>query len=287
MAWISCEFASETLRMPVEAEILVPQAKDRKDYASDNYKVIILLHGANWDRCEWLLKSNIFDLVREKPVLVFMPSGKNSFYTNTANGYKYMDFITKEIPQYIKTHFRVSSDRKDWLVAGESMGGYGAMLCGLSEPAQFGNIASFSGTLDGKTAATKLSTVKEDLIFGPIVNKRDDNISQVSGVGGKKEQEVLVASIEGTDLFSLCHNVDVDLRPNIYMNCGKQDSLYEMNMDFYNEIKDEYLVEHTFDKDGAHDFLYWNARLPEMLEWFLGPFKVSNDDHKTAEGGLL
>lgn len=248
MAWISCEFRSETLNMPVEAEILVPQANDRTSNYTENLKVIILLHGANWDRCEWLLKSHIFDLVREQPILVFMPSGKNSFYVNTVTGYRYMDYITKEIPNYIKKHFRVSKDRKDWLIAGESMGGYGALVNGLNATEQFGNIASFSGVVDIVSELRAPHNIPQDYVFG-------DNPDKVAE--------------SNLDVTSLCHKVDKTIRPNIFMNCGKQDRFYPMNAEFYENIRDEYDVTAVLDKDGAHDFVYWNPRLDEMIPWFM------------------
>lgn len=247
MAWISAEFRSETLNMPVEAEILVPQPKDKRLHENEDYKVIILLHGANNDRTEWLLKSQIFDMVKTLPVVVFMPSGKNSFYVNTANGYRYMDYITKEIPEFIKSRFRVSKDTKDWLIAGESMGGYGALVCGLNHPEQFGNIAAFSGALDIVSKETHLPVINMDLVFGSDWEK---------------------TAKSNYNLYKLCHEVPEKVRPRIFMNCGKQDRLYDMNLRFYHEIKEEYDVVYT-DGDGGHDFTYWNERLKEMIPWFM------------------
>lgn len=247
MAWITTEFKSQKLKMPVEAEILVPQPGYKTLKQEDGYKVIILLHGANNDRTEWLLKSRIYDMVKELPVLVFMPSGKNSFYVNTANGYDYMDYITEEIPNYIKNRFNVSERRQDWLIAGESMGGYGALVCGLNHPEVFGNIASFSGAVDILDENVKLPNLNMDLIFG-------------------NDREILRKS--NYNLFELCHRVDVNNRPEIFMNCGKQDRLYNMNVRFYDEIKNDYHVKYK-DGDGGHDFDYWDDRLREMLDWFM------------------
>lgn len=247
MAWISTSFPSKTLNMPVETEILVPQPGYKNMMQKDNYKVIILLHGANNDRTEWLLKSQIYDMVKELPVLVLMPSGKNSFFVNTANGYQYMDFITMELPDLMKKWFRVSKEPKDWLIAGESMGGYGAMACGLNHPQQFGNVASFSGALDILSEEIYLSGINMELVFGADRKK--------------------IAS-SNYNLFKLCHEVPDSLKPRIMMNCGKQDRLYDMNQRFYWEIKEEYEVAYT-DGDGSHDFSYWNERLKEMIFWFM------------------
>ena len=260
MAWISAAFHSKTLKMPVEAEILVPQPGDKTMSQIGDYKVIVLLHGANNDRAEWLLKSQIYDLVKELPVVVFMPSGKNSFYVNTANGYDYMDYITKEIPEFIKKHFNVSEDRRDWLIAGESMGGYGAAVCGLNHTEQFGNIGIMSGALNilevMKQAKDDVSVFNVELLFG-------------------NDLEAVAQS--SLNVMKYCHEVPYGERPRIFLCCGKQDFLYAMNKGFYHEMKDEYDVTYT-EGDGNHDFLYWNERLKEMIPWFM------EDDRKKEVG---
>lgn len=247
MAWISTVFHSKTLKMPVEAEILVPQPGYKTMLQLGDYKVMILLHGANNDRAEWLLKSQIYDLVKELPILVFMPSGKNSFYVNTANGYDYMDYITKELPEFIKKHFNVSENRQDWLIAGESMGGYGAAVCGLNHTEQFGNIGILSGALDITNELMRMSPFRFDLIFGDDWEKIAESSYNV---------------------FQYCHKVAEAERPRIFLCCGKQDFLYTMNERFYHEIRAEYNVTYT-EGDGDHDFAYWNERLKEMIPWFM------------------
>lgn len=250
MAWISCEWVSQTLKMPVESEILVPQVDDRKMIQTDEYKVMVLLHGANGDRSEWLLKSSVADMVYHQPIIVFMPSAKNSFYVNMANGYNYMDFITKEIPEYIKKHFRVSSNPKDWIVAGESMGGYGAMRCGLEAGDVYGNIASFSGTVEITDEAIRYPMFQMDLAFGEDweQTKNSDN-----------------------NLFNLykkvVEKVAKEARPKIFLSCGTKDYLHKANVEYYNAIRDHFDV--TFvEGNGMHDFTYWNQCMKQMLSWF-------------------
>jgi len=247
MAWISTSFKSKTLNMPVEAEILVPQPGYKTLTQGEDFKVMILLHGANNDRAEWLLKSQIYDFVKELPIVVFMPSGKNSFYVNTFNGYAYMDYITKEIPEFIKTHFRVSRDRRDWLIAGESMGGYGAAVCGLNHTEQFGNVGIMSGALDSACEEMRMSPFRFDLVFG-------------------EDWEAFTES--SYNVFKRCHEISEEEKPRIFLCCGKQDFLYGMNERFYREVNDEYDVTYT-EGDGGHDFTYWNERLKEMIPWFM------------------
>ena len=242
MAWGTFSFRSKTLNMPVEAEVLIPQCGYKTLTQTDGYKVIILLHGANNDRTEWLLKSQIFDMVKELPVLVFMPSGKNSFYVNTYNGYAYMDYVSQEIPAFIKSHFRVSGRREDWLIAGESMGGFGAVVNGLNHTDTFGNIAEFSGALDVNDIARDLPGIRMRNLFG------DEPDAKV-------------------DPFALAEQTPAEVRPRIFMCCGSEDRLIEVNRRFYEHIKNLYDVTAVWG-DGAHEYQYWNERLKDMFAWF-------------------
>lgn len=260
MAWISAAFHSNTLKMPVEAEILVPQPGYKTLTQLGGYKVLVLLHGANNDRAEWLLKSQIYDLVKELPVVVFMPSGKNSFYVNTANGYCYMDYITKEIPEFIKKHFNVSHDKKDWLLAGESMGGYGAAVCGLHCREQFGNIGIMSGALD---------------ILGVVEQGKNRPSFNFELLFGNDLEGLANSSL---NVMRYCHEVPEKERPRIFLCCGKQDWLYDMTAQFKKEVANEYDVTYV-EGDGMHDFAYWNERLKEMIPWFM-----TGNDEKEVQG---
>lgn len=244
--------------MPVEAEVLIPQPGYKTLTQEEGYKVIILLHGANNDRTEWLLKSQIMDMVKELPVAVFMPSGKNSFYVNTWNGYRYMDYVAEEIPAFLRKHFRVSDRREDWLIAGESMGGYGATVCGLRHTDTFGNIACFSGALDILEREEKdfLPTIRMENVFGP-------------GFTAERAEEVRGQY----DPFRLSKEVSGRLpaadRPRFFLCCGDEDRLYDVNRRFCGHIKGDYDVTARWGH-GAHEFRYWNERLKEMFAWFCG-----------------
>ncbi len=251
MAWGTFNFRSKALNMPVEAEVLIPQSGYKSLTQKDNYKVIILLHGVRNDRTEWLLKSQIFEMVKELPVLVFMPSAKNSFYVNTYTGYKYMDYIAKEIPEFIKTHFRVSDKKEDWLIAGSSMGGYGALVCGLNHTEIFGNIASFSGAVDIADDVLQIPEFNMSQLFGP-------DHGNLSG--------------SSNNLFYIYDKIEN--RPRIFMCCGASDFLRPMNERFYEKIKDLYDVT-AYWGEGDHDFIYWNEQLKNMFLWFC-PDEIRN-----------
>ena len=78
-----------------------------------------------------------------------MPEVGRYWYTDTSNGEKYFTFITEELPTMCRGCFKGMSDkREDNLIAGNSMGGYGAVKAALHHPDKYFGCVSLSGALD-------------------------------------------------------------------------------------------------------------------------------------------
>ena len=74
-----------------------------------------------------------------------MPDGDRSFYTNLPHGRNYYDYVAKELPKIMETMFPlISSAREDRFIAGNSMGGYGALKIALREDGAFAAAAPLS-----------------------------------------------------------------------------------------------------------------------------------------------
>ena len=238
MAWLSADFDSKALHMPVSVDILMPQGHG-------DYKTIYLLHGAGGDKTTWLLKTRIADYVEGKNVAVIMPSGNNSFYVNQIQGKNYMDYISHELPELCESWFSLSASKQDRMIAGMSMGGYGAFVNALNNPEVFGYVASFSGLLDVLQRYDRPQGLDMQRVFG--------------------RREELVES--KNDLFYMTKQYKNDIRYLIM--CGKQDNRLKMNEDLYAQMKDlGYFVEME-NSEGKHDFDYWDQCIKKAIEWFM------------------
>ena len=89
MAWISINFESKALGMPVMTNVLMPQGRG-------GYKTLYLLHGAGGDYASWLLKSRVADYAEGKNIAVVMPSGNNKCYVNNRYGKDCLTFRQKK-----------------------------------------------------------------------------------------------------------------------------------------------------------------------------------------------
>ena len=69
------------------------------------------------------------------------------FYVNATSGewsknYKMYDYVTKELPEYVRGLFPVDMDRVG--ICGHSMGGHGALICHLKNPGKYSSVSAFS-----------------------------------------------------------------------------------------------------------------------------------------------
>ena len=130
------------------AMILPENAKKQTD-GDAPFKTLFLLHGLSDDHTTWMRQTSIERYANEYGIAVVMPAGDRSWYNDTADGAHYLTFIGKELPDVCRAYFRGMSDRReDTLIAGLSMGGYGAVKTALTYPERFGGAASLSGALD-------------------------------------------------------------------------------------------------------------------------------------------
>ena len=157
MAHIDCSFYSPSLEKNIHAIVFLPSVsaddylEGRETHYYDEetrFATLYLLHGSYGDCLDWSLRTGIERYAQDKGIAVVMPSGENSSYINMAHGEKYLDFIGKELPEFMTKMFPLSKKKEDTYIAGLSMGGYGAYRVGLEFPETFGYIASLSGALD-------------------------------------------------------------------------------------------------------------------------------------------
>jgi putative tributyrin esterase len=169
MAWLHMQYHSETLRMPVPMEVLIPQQLTdgtRGTAQSAPYATLYLLHDLGEDQTAWLRRSSLEALVDGLPLAVVMPAGHRSWYTNMTYGRDYFKFLTEELPELCERNFPLSSNREHRILAGIGMGGYGALKAGLQASDTFGTAASFAGQLDVSSVYEGLEEKLAADIFG-------------------------------------------------------------------------------------------------------------------------
>ena len=143
MALIQLDFTPETVKVCLPLYMIVPDPKPMGDLPLQKRKVLYLLHGLSDNGSAWQRYTNIETIARQYGLVVVMPSIGRSFYTNNPNGQQYFTFLMEELPKYLKDVFGLAPSREDTLIAGNSMGGFGAFKAALNYPERFAAAARF------------------------------------------------------------------------------------------------------------------------------------------------
>lgn len=237
MALIHMEAYSETLGMNRQTLVIVPQNADPNCPA----KVLYLLHGLSDDASCWDRRSRVEMYVDGHNVVVVMPEGDRSFYTDSPLG-KYRTYLEKELPQLICRNFNVSSRPEDTYIGGLSMGGYGALKIGLRNPELYRRVFAFSSALDYEQNLCRFC-------MNPGIPFSEET----------RDEEDLLRILE-RDL------AEKKSLPMLHLFCGTEDGFLEENQQFA-ALLSERGVPHTaqWDDGFSHEWRYWDAMLKESI----------------------
>lgn len=88
-----------------------------------------------------------------KPAILVVPQGArrrngDPEYHDWGPGHNWATALAVELPRWIDGHYRTIADRNGRAIIGLSTGGYGAASLGLSHPAEFSVVESWSGYVE-------------------------------------------------------------------------------------------------------------------------------------------
>lgn len=258
MAFFQMNYHSDALRMGVSVNVILPEAAKTaigiETREAATYKTLYLYHGLSDDQTIWERRTSVERYAAEYGIAVVMPCVARSWYTDTAYGMKYFTFVADELPRVCRGFFRGMSDRReDNLVAGLSMGGYGAVKVALSRPDRFGFCASLSGVLD-ITESTRYTAPEERCgNFGFAIGSTEE-------LRGGKE-----------DLFFLAKKLHDEKKPlpKTYLWCGEEDPLLSASENYaalLSSLGAEYRYEHS---EGNHAWKWWDLHIQDALAYLL------------------
>lgn len=248
MAKFQCNVISYTLMRTVDITVIIPSPTipeamgmaDKKPTHKPKaqYPVLYLLHGFGNNHATWSGYTNVELFAEERNIAVVMFSGENKSYVNGAGGDKFFEFISEELPEFVKGMFPVSDRPEDTYIAGLSMGGFGTYVHALNFPERYRAFGAFS-------AAVSLNPAK---------------LAHTESIGINPQ----------FDPASLAEKVAAEGRkfPKAYIACGEKDFLYEDNVAFRDkliglgaDVTWESLPEY------GHEWRFWNIEVERFLDW--------------------
>ena len=261
MAFIQTDFYSEALCRHVSFTAFIPNdinpmfKEGNKHYARE-MKALYLLHGYSASNKDWFLGSCVQELAIRYNIAVICPTGENSFYLNgKGKGRAYGDFVGKELVNYTRKLFGLSSKKEDTFIGGLSMGGFGAIHVGLSHPDHFSKIIALSSALIIHNVAKIEEGMSDGIADFDYYTNVFGNLREV--VNSHNNPEVLIKGLKE------CKEVI----PNIFMACGTEDFLLQENRQFYAFLQQEDVKVTYTESSGAHDWTFWNAYLEPAIKW--------------------
>ncbi len=256
MALIECRFFSRTLGNTATLAAIVPER------ARPPHRVLWLMHGLGDDHTAWTRMTNLERHLAGRDddargLAVVMPAVGRSFYTDMQRGLRYWTYIADELPAVAAHLFPLSAARDDNFLAGQSMGGYGAIKLALRRPDRFAAAASLSGALD----------------VAAVYRHHTDHFErqELANIFGSE----LAIHASDNDLFHLAAKLaaaaDSSPRPRLWLACGKSDFL-ALHSRRFDEHLTELGLEHEYHEhaDRDHSWAYWDEQVPAILDWLVG-----------------
>lgn len=262
MAVFDINFTSSSLRRLTRMTAIIPIEDIQLDPTkplpdkSKPFRTLVLLHGFYGNEKDWLQGSRIEYLATLHNIAVLCPCGENSFYMDdTSRDALYEQLICKEVLEFGRKVFPLSTKREDTTIGGLSMGGFGAIRNGLKRNDVFGNIIALSSALitDGvaKGVVQQNNPLATACYFDHVFGKPDEVL------GTDRDPKALAKSLlEAGETI-----------PNIYMACGSEDFLIEENKDF-SAFLNEVGIKHEFHiSPGNHNWAFWDEYIEKALDW--------------------
>ena len=258
MAYFVGNIYSDCLKQDTQLHVIVPQ--DEREYAcQEKPKLLILLHGLSDNAATWVRKTSIERYAQEYNLAVLMPEVYRSWYYDMANGVDAFSYITKELPMIADRLFHVSVKREDMLLAGLSMGGYGALRCVLKAPEVFGYCGAFSGAYDINEIVEISRTA--DAPF--VIRGMEKDLKAVAGLQGEVPEETLIP-----DLLEKAA-AEKKVLPKIYMVCGTEDFLYPQTKKI-RALCEKVVKDFCYEEcPGTHEWRIWDKAIEKMLAMYL------------------
>lgn len=230
--------------------ILPPNYKTEKE---KKYTVIYLLHGLTGHFDNWADKTKLTEYAAQYKYIIVMPEGNDGWYSDSVSiaKDKYESYIIQELITEVDKKFRTLADKNHRVIAGLSMGGYGAIKFGLKYSEMFSLVGSFSGALpatgwtDKNSAAWLSKSIMS--VFGDAANET------------RLTNDIYKIVREMTDAKK-------KTLPFIYLDCGTEDFLIQSNRDFETLLLEKKIPHEFRQLPGKHDWNFWNAQVQEFLE---------------------
>jgi len=282
MALFKTSFFSECYQRLVPVNVLVPLDAPLLPGAvrePKRYKTLYLLHGYKGNCDDWLHNSLIARISEQFDLAVVMPDGANGFYVDQPESNIHgSEFIGRELIEFTRKTFSLSGLREDTVIAGLSMGGYGAFYNALKHSGVFGHAIPLS---------PPVKVIRYESEYEPefVMSEFKQTDGYFKALHG--DLKTVNESDRNLALFAKQTLESGQQIPNLYLACGYNDSLVPESRELHEQLL-AIGFPHVYEEGpGTHDWPFWNEFLRRGLVHALGepdipphPFWVEKTDYE-------
>ena len=233
---------SQAMKKDIPTTVILPDVSE-KDAAP--LPVLYLLHGYSDNYKSWVLHTPIKELADQYGIIVVCPDGGySSWYFDSPidPACRYETFISRELVAYIDQHYHTLPTGKSRAIAGQSMGGHGAMFLAIRHPKVFSVVVCLSGGVD----------------LRPFPNNWDI----AKRLGNYKDH---ADRWSANSVITLAKT----LRPGelaISIDCGVDDFFITVNRNLHQLLLQNKVPHDYTERPGGHEWKYWaNAIKYQMI----------------------
>lgn len=137
MALLTVDFHTKSLARRTRMDVFIPSLnlggalknQDANYYQNNNetYPLIIFLHGFGDNEKAWQMNTQILKICEDRKIAACFINGENKWYLDMGPIENYYSLVEEEALDFLYGNFSCLSKEKPLVIAGVSMGGYGAL----------------------------------------------------------------------------------------------------------------------------------------------------------------
>lgn len=274
MATMRYSFFSQVLNLSTEVTITYPDlqfdysetpllerivARERRQVLRPGMKLqtVYILHGGSDDDTLIHRYTSLERYAEDNCVMTVTPLGNDSFFIDTAYGFRYYTYLTEELPRVMQSLFASSPNPEDNFVLGMAMGGNAALMLAMKHPECYGAVVDLSGGIGCSVDSDYFGQEMRDLAhIRRLAAAFGDPASAVDGEWdiGRCARRNLA---EGKQI------------PPLYLAVGETDFIRDVVRRDRDALKALGIPVHYEEAPGlGHEWAFWDAYVKKALyEW--------------------
>ena len=214
MANFKAEFYAKSLLRKYQVNVVIPSlnlqgtlSNKNENYYQDrkhrNFPLIIFLCGFGDNEQSWLTNTPVVELLEKHGVAACFINGENKWYLNLGDIDRWYDLLEKDLTDFLYGNFANLSKEAPLIIAGVSMGGYGAQYHYLKNTDKYDACIALSPALHPDHMDYSKYGTLEELYLANKGNKLNMYLS----VG---EKDFIIDTVKEFDEFLTKENIGVN-----------------------------------------------------------------------------